>query len=180
MTPAVRSEESYSVLPYEKLIELTACADMKTMNQDCGLNPNLLSERERALESGLDDLWALNYGEKSPVKVREAARMIRGLARMDLGVLIKNPDFARAALLRGEMGIQYMLSKGRSDPSANNLRLTKSQRNRISNWVRKAERLFTLRKYEQMRLQIYRTLWQTDALTSRSPLPDPVQGESWA
>jgi hypothetical protein len=179
ISPAVLADEAYSSLPCEKLIELSACADMKTMNDDCGSSPKKLSERERVLEAGLEDLWALNYGEKSPLKVREAARMIRGLARMDLGVLIKNPTFARATLLRGEVGIRYLLSKDQSDPSTNHLRLTKAQRDKIAKFIRKVEQLYTEGKYEKMRLQLYETLWLTNPLTTNLLLPDPNQRERW-
>jgi hypothetical protein len=169
------ADESYSNLPFEKLLNLAVCAEMKTMGRDCETDTKPSDERSRALVTGLEDLWAMNYGEKTLRKINETSRMLRSWARFDLGVLIKNPEFARATLLRGEAGIKYLLEKDQSDPSHDRLRLTEVSRKKSGEWVRKAERSFAAGKFDLMRHQLYQALWLSDPVTSLEPMANPVE-----
>jgi len=165
--------ESFSNFGFKELLPLAVCAEMKTMGQDCETNTKQSDERSKALETGLEDLWGMNYGEKTLRKINETSRMLRGWARFDLGVLIKNPVFARATLLRGEAGIKYLLEKDRSDPSQDRLRLTDGSRKKSAEWVQKAEKSFATGKFTLMRSQLYQALWLSDPVTSKEPMPNP-------
>jgi hypothetical protein len=174
MPGRLQAVESYFNLPFEKLLNLAVCAEMKTMGRDCETDTKPSDERSRALVTGLEDLWAMNYGEKTLRKINETSRMLRSWARFDLGVLIKNPEFARATLLRGEAGIKYLLEKDQSDPSHDRLRLTEVSRKKSGEWVRKAERSFAAGKFDLMRHQLYQALWLSDPVTSLEPMPNPI------
>ena len=169
--------DSYFSLPFEKLLKLAVCAEMKTLGRDCENMPGDFNERSKALEAGLEDLWALNYGENNPRKVREASRMIRSLARFDLGILIKNPLFARAVLLRAEAGIQYLLEKNWLGPTMD-MKRREYRKMKVQEIVRIAENLFINGKFVEMRVQLYQALWLADPLTAGEPMSDPsgVQG----
>jgi hypothetical protein len=172
--------ESYFSLPFEKLLKLAVCAEMKTLGRDCWTMPRDFDERSKALEAGLEDLWALNYGEQNPRKVREASRMIRNFSRFDLGVLVKNPTFAKSALLRAETGIQYLLAKNRTDLSQARIKLPAVFGEKSAESAQKAEASFAKGRFIEMRLELYQALWLADPLTAGKPMPDPAQGQGLA
>lgn len=174
---SVQAGVPFYTLPFEKLLQLAVCAEMKTLGQDCGAKPEEFDERSKALETGLEDLWAMNYGEKTPRKVREASRMLRGWARFDLEVLIKNPGFAKAVLLRAETGVQYLLENGRKNFSRDRLRLPGPSRKKALDLVQKAEGSYAKGKFSAMRLLLYQALWLADPVTADEPMPDPTKGQ---
>ncbi len=176
---AVRAGESYYTLPFEKLLNLAACAEMKTLGQDCATHPQQLDERSMALESGLEDLWALTFGEKTPKKVQEASRIIRSLVRFDLGILIKNPLFARAVLLRAETGIKFLMEKNWLGPLME-LKMREYRKMQVQKIVQRAENLFTNGKFDEMRLQLFQALWLADPVTTGEPMMDPDHGQGLA
>jgi hypothetical protein len=172
--------ESYFSLPFEKLLKLAVCAEMRTLGRDCGTMPGDFNERSKALEAGLEDLWALNYGEKNPRKLAEASRMIRNFTRFDLGVLVKNPAFAKAALLRAETGIKFLMEKQRNGGALMDIKGSKVLRMKDEEMVRTAEDLYAKEQFVEMRLQLYKALWLADPLTAVNPMPDPAQGQGMA
>ena len=106
--------------------------------------------------------------------------MIRNFSRFDLGVLVKNPAFAKAALLRAETGIRYLLEKNRADLSQDRIKLPVGFGENAAQSAQKAEDSFAKGRFIEMRLQLYRALWLADPLTAGEPIPDPSGGQGVA
>ena len=172
--------ESYFSLSFEKLLKLAVCAEMETLGRDCENMPGDFNERRKALEAGLEDLWALNYGENNPRKVREASRMLRNISRFDLGVLVKNPAFAKAVLLRAETGIRYLLEKNRTGLSQDRIKLPEGFGEKAAELARKAEYSFAKGHFIEMRLKLFQALWLADPMTAGETIPDPSGGQGVA
>lgn len=169
--------EQFSSMTFKELLPLAVCAEMNTLGQECGMKPKESANRQSAVQTALDDLWSLNYGEKSPFKDRQAAIIVRRLIRLDLGVLVKNPKFAKMVFLRGELGIHFLLERNQKDDNWDRLTLPPEMIDQVSSMGREAEDLFNQGKYIEMRTILYQALWLAMPLTAGQPLPDLNGGQ---